>query len=111
MLFRPHCLKVYPPDIDIDDDSVALTADYPDYEVVLGQITPLSFDRISREGIYDIARPHKLMVNFEDARYFPVGSKIIWSGRAFKVTQQMEPFVMGTIADHASTLLEEIDAD
>ena len=110
MLVFPSNLQVYQPsDVNSPDGLFAYGVQYGSPETIPGTITPLSAEASFKETGIALSRPHLLIVECGYADKIGVTTLIIWGTRQFKVSKPCSLFAFGTPADHASTVLEELE--
>ena len=74
------------------------------------QIAPMSQSKAFQDyGVY-LSRPHQLIAGTSVTSLINIGALVSYGSRRFKVSTPPALFDIGTIADHVSCVIEEIEA-
>ena len=103
MIFKPHSFTVSESDRSGDGSD-----EYFNPISMRGQLTPTSSTKAFESYGVEVERPWLLMTDLANDANLPVGAKVVWDTKVFKIASGTMPYSMGTISDHTSCILQEI---
>lgn len=77
----------------------------------MGQVTPMGQGKTAQEYGIELDRPHLLIADSSLATLMKIGALVSYGSRRFKVKSTGAVYDIGTVADHASCVIEEIEPE